>query len=687
MKCLKRIFLLSGLLTFSNCCFGGDPPRPGKAEQARRDCKQFCNKPEFQNKSCWLKNICRTECDSVSSNWKTEIFVKIPFNNFQPFIIKNQKTFYDSCISRGSHAIGAKLNKAYCNRTIEEVQSNKNLNNGKELKCPNNDCNEYCGTDIQGFFNTEEWFRNFSWSRLNPCHSVALYHLLKDYGNINKDNSYYNQCFTHIKTNLIQQIIREADASANLPVEQARNHFRWSEGKGCDLNQQPCETEVKRAIANARNTCTNLHLNMARCCHNPESCAGGALGSALKLAATMKNIKGGVSERCQLFKDQMLANRGATGTVVSQCMWKVNQCQKGCNTEIAKVKQVLKEHCNFDGEEEFESHKHTCTRKFFNKYVTNEYQAKSCDISLLTQNGKTRPDKVRLADIPAQCSDSGATFQRSMQDLQSSLQEMIITAEVCRKQASGDDQQMTPPPVSQPGPERATPPSPSKFNNNGNIAVDIGGGGSKESSDKVDSGLPYSQKTRDPADPFANIEMPGEEEENTDWKKGGTPKSSDLMTGGGSGAGGFPFGNSGSDSNEPSYKGDREVATEDSSQGLIEGFGGTRGFGGYGSSEGYDREWHVPGQKRSSREEVTNSAEIDLEEVYNKFKSQRKNHRDRIGRPEDNIFEMIHKRYVWMCVRRRLICPAGFVDTKLEEAREKYRREKNKDPPFMTSHK
>ena len=84
---------------------------------------------------------------------------------------------------------------------------------------------------------------------------------------------------------------------------------------------------------------------------------------------------------------------------------------------------------------------------------------------------------------------------------------------------------------------------------------------------------------------------------------------------------------------------------------------------------------------------MTNSTEIDLEEVYNKFKSQRKNHRDRIGRPEDNIFEMIHKRYVWMCVRRRLICPAGFVDTKLEEAREKYRREKNKDPPFMTSHK
>ena len=645
MTCFKRIsFLLAGLFfTLSYFCFAGQQTgrRDGDHQltQAKQECEQRCLNPEFN--VCNLQYTCAKQCNSsnTNQNWKINYFKRINFgNNFSPFLLKDHAQVYGSCLSSGSHSVGAKLNKAYCLRAISEIQNNPNLNNGKKLECPNNDCNQYCSyVAIQDFYETARLFSGRSFNNISACHSAALVPLLQGRTNVESGNPYFESCFNRTKGRAISRIVQEANNSG----PQTSSNFRW---QGCDLGQ-PCEQKIENAIANAKSTCTNLHIDMARCCHTPGSCGSGLLGTALKAAATFKNLAGGISERCQMFRDQFVANRGAAATVAGWCAKKVHSCKRGCNSEIAKVKALLRQYCSYDDGDRSWSNKHSCTERFFDRYIA-KYRERSCEIQTLDSDGEKSKALVSFLDIPNQCDSSGAILRAGMQDLESTMREMVLTAEACRKQAGGGGTVAEVPPED-PDPVRNPPPPDNTFPDS-NPDYTIGGGGEPTEENEYDPPSPYRRRVA--ADPFGHDQLLGENEGNEEFPEGNAPKSGALMRGG-PGGGLSIGGNGGAGSSagiEP--EGEKEDVKENPYEDLIQGFGGSKGFSGYGSRE---QASSTGNESVSVSDLVEKSAEISLEE-FREYASRDPDYNpDEVkhGGQFDSIFAMLSRAYNRACKR------------------------------------
>ena len=257
---------------------------------------------------------------------------------------------------------------------------------------------------------------------------------------------------------------------------------------------------------------------------------------------------------------------------------------------------------------------------------------------------------MSFVDIPDHCDDSGAMLQRGVQDLGSTMQEMLVTAEICRKQATVEGPTPPPPPEEE-EPERTDPPDPNSPDP-GDLIVDTGGGGSEEEDETV-NGLPSVSGPRVPADPFDHNQLLSDGKEDIQLPDG-NPTSSALSAGGG-GGGGLPGGGGGGGSGGGEPYGDREVAAEDPTKGLLQGFGGSKGFGGYGGG--------VPGgsgyaaaDEKKDKEVVEKSAEVDLKDLFKKPKVHMNPVMRKMGGPHENIFEIIKRRYAALCARKALDC-------------------------------
>ena len=339
MQTLKKILLSTGLFFYiSYLCFADhhlvpqhDGSEQSQLSQARRNCKQICNSSSISNPHYCKRSInndCFDACVELEKRQEGSVNKQVGNwgHGFQPGIITNQSVLsaieneYYGCIGSPQRFTNHKtlfyvLSESYCNQSLSEIMQNQELNKGKKLICPegnaeNSNCESYCKTnpDKVNFFIGHEKFQsnnNINWQNPSICQKAALYPIMKG-GNL-VGNPFYKDCFNEIKQGqAFQKIVQEAN-TASLDDT---GKFRWEgKGEGC-AKGQPCEDEIKKAIANARKVCTNLHLDMARCCHYPESCAGGVLGAALKAAATFKNIVGGIAEQCDMVRDHFAANRG-----------------------------------------------------------------------------------------------------------------------------------------------------------------------------------------------------------------------------------------------------------------------------------------------------------------------------------------------------------------------------------------
>lgn len=406
-------------------------------------------------------------------------------------------------------------------------------------------------------------------------------------------------------------------------------------------------------MADAVKSCAELQSAAQECCHNPESCVGGGLASALdglgKLNVGLSAFKGPQAQ-CDAVQQTHGLYSGMQGAMAAQCTNKSNECVTECGKKVQAVSEAFKEACgDFITTSSPHSEQHTCSKKFFNHYKK-------------AYTSSENSEQINISSVADKCKTTGKEANRRINDmttnagtsLLASMKECGWDGDNWKSSYSGGPTDMNVLPAEL---DNTTTGNTGNSSTGGGIQIPdlptptttLGGGGNEEEERR--GALPDGVTAQQAVSPF-DME-PGLGPESEEGPPAPAGKMGGLLGGTGGGGGGGLGGLGGGGSSGGRGKAGSRGAKKGKKVllgyrgGKFKGYGGGAG----GSSAGGSK----ASRGRSASKKRRGVAQVDLKKLLPKGK-QLNNKIGKYGSPHDDIFKRLSDRIQWMCRTRKINC-------------------------------
>ena len=424
--------------------------------------------------------------------------------------------------------------------------------------------------------------------------------------------------------------------------------LRWF----CKKDAHPmmaCESKLKMALEDAVNSCAELQSAAQECCHNPESCVGGGLATALdslgKLHVGLSAFKDRQAQ-CDAVQQTHGLYSGMQGAMAAQCTNKANKCVRECQQKVDKVSELFHAACGeYPTSDVSNNSQLTCDQDFFTDYK-KEYTSSN------------NPKQINISSVPDKCKTSGKEANRRINDMTTNAgTSLLASMEECGWDGENFDFSYSGGPTGMEVLPGETDTKTTGNNTGGGIQIPdlpdptatVGGGGNEEEEKRKRASLGDLNNPQ-AVSPFDIEPGPGEEE------KEGPPAPAGKMGGllggtgggGGGGLGGLGGGGSAGGRGKAGGKGANKGKK------VLLGYRGGKfkGYGGGGSNaSGGNRGRSRRGVNKRGRK----LSAVDLKKILPKGK-QLNNKIGKYGSPHDDIFKRLSDRIQWMCRTKRINC-------------------------------
>ena len=550
-----------------------------------------------------------------------------------------------------------------CLRKIAQIERQKGGENEK-LLCQEGvtrsqpGCEEYCreqGKNVHDKPLTaeevidEQFMRGYALDGLQGTDNIHKHEAL-----LNIDNAVTMALNPDVSNRgLVEDISRDGTISLQGKARTlAGNKYKlswWKCKKGASM---PCESDLEVALHEAVQSCAELQSAAQECCHNPESCVGGGLATAMdglgKMNVALSAFRGPQAQ-CDAVQQTHGLYSGMQGAMAAQCTNKSQECVRGCQEKVDKVSEAFKAACDEypTSGVSHDTGRHTCDADFFNHYK-KAYTS--------SENEK----QVSISSVPDKCKTTGKEANRRINDMTTNAGTSLLAS---MKECGWDGENWKSSAFS--GGPTGMNVLPSEDDNTttgssstgGGIQIPdlpdptttVGGGGNEEEERR--GLLPDGLTAQQAVSPF-DMEpgLGGEPEE-------GPPAPAGKMGGllGGSGSGGSGLGGLGGGGSSGGRGRSGSGAGAKKGKKVLLGYRGGKfkGYGGGagGSASGGSR----ASSRRSASKKGRGMASLDLKKLLPKGK-QLNNKIGKYGSPHDDIFKRLSDRIQWMCRTRRINC-------------------------------
>ena len=611
-----------------------------------------------------IKTQCQNLCKDKETFKPHEIvagiqgYAETSFNKqiFEDNIMSDRRT---SCIEKSKDKFVKKY-KAECIKRINAIKGTKTLlcKDGVSKAQAEASCEEYCTAKAgkaHGNIRADQIVSSFNTS----SQAIAYRALAINTNNaLQQYNSSVNQAVEEglgedFDGNEITPSSGESEARTLHFSEGNKFHLSWWKCQKGASPKMACESDLELALNEAVLSCAELQSAAQECCHNPESCVGGGLATAMdglgKLNVGLSAFRGPQAQ-CDAVQQTHGLYSGMQGAMAAQCTNKSNECVRGCQEKVDKVSEAFKAACDEypTSGVSHDTGRHTCDADFFNDYK-KAYTS--------SENEK----QVSISSVPDKCKTTGKEANRRINDMTTNAgTSLLASMKECGWDGSGnwkssfsggptgmnvlpseDDNTTTGSSSTGGGIQIPDLPTPT---------TTVGGGGNEEEERR--GLLPDGLTAQQAVSPF-DME-PGSGGEPEEGPPAPAGKMGGLLGGsgggGGSGLGGLGGGGSSggrgrSGSGAGAKKGKKVLLGYRG--GKFKGYGGGAG----GSASGGSR----ASSRRSASKKGRGMASLDLKKLLPKGK-QLNNKIGKYGSPHDDIFKRLSDRIQWMCRTRRINC-------------------------------
>ncbi len=595
-----------------------------QANAKKEACKSVCGAYLKQTQRGCPDSTSHNDCESLCENQGLD-----DSNNFynQNFLQQIESQKGNSCVTEIKNKFVDDFQRK-CDSKINDIKDDATLICHPDGRKEDTGCEEWCNDKANEYWTDKvsNDIQNIPKHYFNENGTESVAYALATQNNIDQ-----------VTGPAVEEEVKIVDDKDNLLPARKDEGFRWwvecQKGAGME-----CEARVQSAVEEAIETCGESRHEAMECCHEPQSCVGGGLATALdslgKMNMAIASLQG-QKKVCEATKQTFGLYSGMTGTMAAQCIRKANACQSTCSEQVSQAAKVFKYACGVDPRK---TKRHddsvSCTRTFFNHYREQ----------ITTSNHDNADyDDINISKAAKACKQTGKESNRRIQDMTNNMGAALM-ASVKECEQEFPEQEWKPPPVPEwkpPDPNPTTPPSglptPSR----------TGGGGDTKKNRSLPGGDPMSTA----ADPFAMD--PTVEEAGPEIDKGG-PSGFGGLVGGGSGSGGAPgLGGSGGGGDDGGGPG-RGGAGDPKKRKILLGHKGGK-FTGYSGGGGNSRDSKRRGRfRKNNKKKTRGTASLDLKKLFPK--KQLNNKIGKFGSPHDDIFKRIGDRMKYMCKTNRIDC-------------------------------